>query len=69
MNFLPSEIKNKFVLLTMSLKLTIKVVAFFLGHPVLDFFNHKNMPSAQIAEIRYDIVPAGWDYQAGLEHI
>ena len=34
MNFLPSKIKNKFVLLTMSLKLTIKVVAFFLGHPV-----------------------------------
>ena len=35
-NFLPNKIKNKFVLLTMSLKLTIKVVAFFLGHPVLD---------------------------------
>ena len=34
MNFLPSKLKNKFVLLTMSLKLTIKVVAFFLGHPV-----------------------------------
>ena len=37
MNFLPSNIKIKFVLLTMSLKLTIKVVAFFLGHPVLTY--------------------------------
>ena len=29
-----SQIKNKFVLWTMSSKLTIKIVAFFLGHPV-----------------------------------
>ena len=36
-NFLPSEIKNKSVLLTMSLKLMIEVVAFFLGHPVYTF--------------------------------
>ena len=34
MNFLPSKIKKTMRLLTMSLKLTIKVVAFFLGHPV-----------------------------------
>ena len=34
MNFLPSKIKNKSVLLTMSSKLMIEVVAFFLGHPV-----------------------------------
>ena len=33
-NCLPSKIKNKFVLLPMSLKLTIKVDAFFVGHPV-----------------------------------
>ena len=34
MNLLPGKIENKSVLLTMSLKLMIKVVAFFLGHPV-----------------------------------
>ena len=35
MNFPHNEIKINSVLLMMSLKLTIKVVAFFLGHPVL----------------------------------
>ena len=34
MNVLPSKIKNNSVSSTMFLKLTIKVVAFFLGHPV-----------------------------------
>ena len=34
MNFPHNEIKINSVLLMMSLKLTIKVVAFFLGHPV-----------------------------------
>ena len=32
--FLPGKIENNSVLLTMSLKIMIKVVAFFLGHPV-----------------------------------
>ena len=34
MNVLPNNIKNNSVASTMFLKLTIKVVAFFLGHPV-----------------------------------
>ena len=34
MNVLPNKIKNNPVSSTMLLKLTIKVVAFFLGHPV-----------------------------------
>ena len=34
MNFPHNEIKINSVLLMMFLKLTIKVVAFFLGHPV-----------------------------------
>ena len=44
-NFLPSKIKNKFVLLTRSLKLTIKVVAFFLGHPVYELVSVPNESS------------------------
>ena len=39
MNFLPGKIKKKSVLLTISLKLMIEVVAFFLGHPVYDTFS------------------------------
>ena len=34
MNVLPIEIQNNSVSSTMSMKLTIKIVAFFLGHPV-----------------------------------
>ena len=34
MNVLPNKIKNDSVSSTMFMKLTIKVVAFFLGHPV-----------------------------------
>ena len=34
MNVLPNEIQNNSVSSTMFMKLTIKVVAFFLGHPV-----------------------------------
>ena len=34
MHVLPNKIKNNSVSSTMFLKLTIKVVAFFLGHPV-----------------------------------
>ena len=49
MNFLPSKIKNKFVLLTMSLKLTIKVVAFFLGHPVF----HSHCSSWNICSVQH----------------
>ena len=37
-NFLPSKIENRSVLLTMSLKLMTKVVGFFLGHPVYIYF-------------------------------
>ena len=43
MNFLPSKIKNKSVLLMMSLKLIIEVVAFFLGHPVLYEITYGNI--------------------------
>ena len=35
MNVLPNEIQNNSVSSTIFMKLTIKVVAFFLGHPVL----------------------------------
>ena len=38
MNVLPNKIKNNSVSSTMFLKLTIKVVAFFLGHPVYNGF-------------------------------
>ena len=34
MNVLPNKIKNNSVSSAMFMKLTIKVVAFFLGHPV-----------------------------------
>ena len=37
-NVLPNKIKNNSVSSTMFMKLTIKVVAFFLGHPVYVFF-------------------------------
>ena len=42
-NFLPSNINNKSVLLKMFLKLMIEVVAFFLGHPVYASFVQRGM--------------------------
>ena len=42
MNVLPNKIKNNSVSSTMFMKLTIKVVAFFLGHPVCKYMIKTN---------------------------
>ena len=45
MNVLPNEIQNNSVSSTMFMKLTIKVVAFFLGHPVYQSISMQALPT------------------------